>query len=140
MNKRLHVWVTLLFVMTLAFEIIVWGAAARLPDVGAKLLVSAQREAPLVYFYMRAGGILDAAVPELDRWGADYANGALSEGFERIKSEPLVAMDLILSQTWNAHHALLKYLRWGAPVLGVLALLLWSRRPKTVRLMGTRRR
>jgi hypothetical protein len=140
MKRHLHWWAAGLFVLALSFELIVWGAAAGLPDVGAKLLVSAQREAPLVDFYMRAGAALDGAIPALGRWGADYATTALREGFERIEGDPTVAMDLVLSQTWNAHHAILKHLHWGAPVLGVLALVLWMRRPKKVHLMGSRRR
>ena len=138
MKKHLCAWVTLLFVLVLGFDLIVWGAAARLPEVGPKLLLSAQREAPLVDFYMRVGGVLDATVPRLDGWGAKYANGALGEGFDRIQADPSVAMDLIFSQTWNPHHALLKFLDWAAPALGVLALVLWIRRPKKVSLMGSR--
>lgn len=140
MKKHLYPWIALLFVLALGFDLIVWGAAARLPEIGPKLLLSAQREAPLVDFYMRVGSVVDAAVPMLDGWGSAYAKGALSEGFDRIKGDPSVAMDLIFSQSWNTHHALLKFLDWAAPALGVLALVLWIRRPKKVSLMGSRRR
>lgn len=140
MRRHLHWWITLLFLLVLAYDLIVWGAAARLPEVGAHLLVSAQREAPLAYVYMRVGSALDEAVPALDAWGERHAEAALGEGFPRIKDDAAVAMDLIFSQTWNPHHAFLKGCHWGAPVLAVLALVFWMRRPKKVSLMGSRRR
>jgi hypothetical protein len=140
MRRHLHWWVTLLFLLVLSYDLVVWGAAARLPDVGPHLQISAQREAPLAYAYMYAGGFIDAAVPALDAWGARHAQIALGEGFARIKDNAAVAMDLVFSQTWNADHAILKLCHWGAPVLGICALVLWMRRPKKVSLMGSRRR
>ena len=138
MKKHWHWWVTLLFVWTFAYDLIVWGAASRLPDIGQKLQVSAQRQALLAHIYMSAGGALDAAVPVLDDWGTQRADTALSNGFERIKEDPEVAMDLVFSNTWNATHATLKLMYWAAPVFGLIALVLWSRRPKKVSLMRGR--
>ncbi len=140
MKRNLHWWVILLFLLVLGYDLVVWGAAGRLPDVGRRLLDSAQREAPLTYAYMRAGGVLDAAAPLLDDWGTQHAQDALGEGFARIKEDPKVAMDLVFSQTWNAKHATLKFCHWAAPVLAVIALVFWMRRPKKVHLMSSRRR
>lgn len=138
MKKHWHWWVTLLFVWAIAYDLIVWGAAGRLPDIGQKLQVSAQRQALLAHIYMSAGGALDTAVPVLDDWGTQRADTALSNGFERIKQDPEVAMDLIFSNTWNDTHATLKLMYWAAPALGLIALVLWSRRPKKIGLMGRR--
>jgi hypothetical protein len=140
MRSHLHWWIGLLFLLVLSYDFVVWGAAARLPDVGAHLQDSAHREGPLVYFYMRVGSAIDAAVPALDVWGQRHAEAALAEGFPRIKQDPAVAMDLVFSQTWNAQHLTLKICHWAAPVLAVLALVSWIRRPKKVRLLGSRRR
>jgi hypothetical protein len=138
MSKRLHWILLLLFVWALAYDLVVWGAAARLPDIGDKLRVSAQRNALLATMYMAGGDALDAAVPVLEDWGAQRAQAALQTGAQRIKDDPNVAMDLIFSQTWNATHAFLKFMYWAAPVLGVLFLAAWARRPKKISLMGRR--
>ncbi|MDR3385521.1 MAG: hypothetical protein P4L92_00595 [Rudaea sp.] len=140
MKRNLHWWIILLFLLALGYDLVVWGAAARLPEVGPRLLASAQREAALTYAYMRAGSILDAAVPLLDDWGSQRAQMALGEGFARVKDDPRVAMDLVFSQTWNAQHLMLKFCHSAAPVLAVIALVFWVRRPKKIRLMGQRRR
>jgi hypothetical protein len=138
MKRHWHWWVTLLFVWALAYDLVVWGAAGRLPDIGTHLQSSAQRQAVLANIYMSAGGALDDAVPILGDWGTQRAQTALADGRERIMEDPMVAMDLIFSNTWNSTHAMLKIMYWAAPVLGVIAVLLWSRRPKKVSLMGRR--
>ena len=138
MKRHWHWWFTLLFVWALAYDLAVWGAAAHLPDVGVHLQVSAQRQALLANIYMSVGGKLDAAVPFFDDWGTQRAQTALSQGFARIKEDPMVSMDLIFSNTWNTTHATLKFMYWAAPVFGLIALVLWSRRPKKISLMGGR--
>lgn len=138
MKRHWHWWFTLLFVWALAYDLVVWGAAGRLPEIGVHLQASAQRQALLADIYMNAGAELDAAVPVLDDWGTQRAQTALADGLDRIKADPMVAMDLIFSNTWNSTHATLKFMYWAAPVFGVIALVLWSRRPKKVSLMGRR--
>lgn len=138
MKGHWHWWVTLLFVWAIAYDLVVWGAAARLPEIGAHLQASAQRQALLANIYMRVGSELDAAMPVLDDWGTQRAQTALSGGFDRIKEDPMASMDLIFSNTWNSTHAMLKFMYWAAPVFGLIALVLWSRRPKKVSLMGGR--
>ena len=138
MMKHLHWILLLLFVWSLAYDLAVWGAMARLPDAGEKLRVSAQRNALLATMYMAGGEPLDDAVPALADWGAKRAQSALELGLARIKDDPNVAMDLIFSQTWNSTHAFLKLMYWVAPVSGLAFLIAWARRPKKVRLMGRR--
>ena len=138
MMKRLH-WVLLaLFIWALAYDLVVWGAAGRLPDIGDKLRMSAQRNALLATIYMAGGDALDEAAPALGAWGAERAKTALEFGIPRIRDDPNVAMDLIFSQNWNSTHAMLKFMYWAAPVLGFLALVAWSRRPKKISLIGGR--
>lgn len=138
MKRHWHWWITLLFVWALTYDLVVWGAAGRLPDIGANLQASAQRQALLAHIYMSAGGALDDAVPVLADWGTERARLALANGVDRIKEDPLVSMDLIFSNSWNSTHATMKLMYWAAPVLGVLALIFWSRRPKKVSLIGRR--
>lgn len=138
--RYLHWYLIVAFVLVLAYDLVVWGGAARLPEIGPKLLGSAREEGPLTYLYMTAGGALDSAIPTLDQWGQQHATAALADGFPRIKEDPRVAMDLVFSQTWNSRHATLKFCHWAAPALAVLSLVFWLRRPKKIRLIGGRRR
>lgn len=137
MKKHVHWWITALFLGALVFDLAVWGAIVQAPDFGAKLQVSARREAPLALMYMSAGSAMDGAVPVLDSWGQHYFEIALSDGFQRFKEDPAVALDLIFSQTWNIKHGILKFMYWATPALALAAVVLWSRRPRKVR-MGSR--
>lgn len=138
MRRYLHWWITLLFLLCLGYDLVMWGAAARLPDIGPKLQQSAQRQALFAHIYMGAGSPLVASVPWLDDWGTRHIETALSQGFPRIKEDPRVAMDLIFSETWNSTHATLKLMYWGAPILALLALIFWSRKPKKLHMIGSR--
>lgn len=138
MKRHLHWWVTVLFAWALLYDLVVWGGAANIPDIGDKLQASAQRQALFAHIYMSGGSALDDAVPVLADWGRIRAETALSPGFERIREDPLVAMDLIFSNTWNATQGTLKFAYWAAPALGLLALFFWARRPRKVSLIGRR--
>lgn len=138
MKKYMHWWFTLLFLVAFAYDAILWGAAARIPDIGEKLQKSAHREALFASIYMTVGMPLVAAVPFLETWGAATFQDAIAQGFQRIHDDPAVAMDLIFTQTWNAKHSTLKTVYWAAPILALITLILWVRRPKKISLMGRR--
>lgn len=138
MRKRLHLIATFLFLAVLMFNLVVWGAAPGLADVGPAIERSAGNEAPLATTYIALGSMLDAAVPALERFGAGVLTDALGEIFPRIIDSPPLAMDFIFSTRLNGTHAWLKTMYWAAPVLLVLSLLLWARKPKKVSLMGRR--
>ena len=133
MKSRLHVIALVLFAICFLYDLVVWGAVSQLPDVGAGIADSAHREAPLATTYIALGGMLDAAVPSLGRFGADRLTDAFSEGFERIRADPTVAMDLIFGTTWNGAHSWVKSMYWAAPILFVIMAILWLRKPKQVR-------
>lgn len=138
MRKRLHLVVTFLFLAVLLFDLVVWGAVPGLADVGPAIARSAGNEAPLATTYITLGALLDGRLPALERYGASVFTEALGEIFPRIVEAPPLAMDLIFSNRLNGTHAWLKTMYWGAPVLFVLTLLLWLRKPKKVSLMGRR--
>ena len=102
MKRNLHVVALVLFLLSLAYNLLVWGAAPRLPDVGDAFAASARREAPLAATYMMLGGPLDAAVPAFQGFGERRLTSALGAGFERIRADSTVAMDLIF--TLHADH------------------------------------
>jgi hypothetical protein len=132
MKSQLHLIAIVLFAICFLYDIVVWGGVPTLPDVGAFIADSAHREAPLATTYIAIGTPLDAAMPSL----GDYANlrltEGLSEGFDRIKEDPTVAMDLIFGTTWNPTHRMIKAMYWGAPIMLLVSTILWVRRPKPV--------
>jgi hypothetical protein len=133
MKVRLYLFALVLFAFCLFYDLVVWGSVRLLPDVGAAIADSARREAPLATAYIAIGGVLDAWVPPLGSFGASVLETAWGEGFARIREDPGVAMDLIFSSRWNVAHGWLKTMYWAAPVLLVVTLILWLRKPKPVR-------
>jgi hypothetical protein len=138
MRKRLHLVALILFLVVLLFDLVVWGAVPALPEVGPAIERSAGNEAPLATSYIMAGALLDRWVPAFEHYGAAVLTDAIGEIFPRIIESPPLAMDLIFSSRLNGTHAWLKTMYWAAPVLLVLTLLLWVRKPKKVSLVGRR--
>ena len=140
MKRHLHVIALVLFLSSLFYNLLVWGAAPLLPDVGEAIASSARREAPLAATYITLGSPIDRAVPALQAFGERRLVAALGDGFERIDADSTVAMDLIFSNTWNGQHRWLKTMFWVSPLLLVLTLVLWMRRPRKVHALGGARR
>lgn len=138
LKRRLHLLALLLFVATLLYDLVVWGAVPALPDVGASIEQSARREAPLAATYIALGGSIDAALPALQAFGVRRLEDAFGDGFERIRENASVTMDLLFGATWNASHRWVKTMYWAPPLLLLLTLLLWSRRPRAVHVIGRR--
>ena len=135
MKFRLHVIAVVLFAICFFYDLVVWGGVSALPDVGEGIADSARREAPLAATYIAIGDVLDSAVPSLRDYGSARLTDAFSEGFERIRADPTVAMDLLFGPSWNATHSWIKTAYWAAPVLLLIALILWVRRPKKISLL-----
>lgn len=132
MKRHLHLIALIFFVVSLLYDIVIWGALPLLPDVGASIVASARREAPLAATYISIGRGLDDAFPSLQAFGAQRLAGALGDGFERIRDDPTVAMDLIFGTTWNRQHRWIKTVYWAAPFFLLLFIVSWLRRPRQV--------
>jgi hypothetical protein len=135
MKSRLHVIALVLFVASLLYNVIVWGGVRTLGDVGVAISDSARREAPLAATYIAAGNIIDAAVPSLGEFGGARLASALGDAFASIRTTPGVAMDLVFGPALNASHTWLRTTYWATPVLLLIAVITWVRRPKPVRLL-----
>lgn len=135
MKFRLHVIAGVLFALCFLYDVVVWGSVYALPDVGTRIADSARREAPLATTYIAVGNMVDSMSPALMDYGSARLMDAFSEGFERIRADPTVAMDLLFGPSWNATHSWIKTMYWAAPVLLLIALVLWVRRPKKVRVL-----
>lgn len=138
MKRRLHLIALVLFFLALLFDLAIWGAAPGLPEVGAAIVRSARSEALLASGYIAIGTPLAEWWPAFGNFGAGVMTTAVSPAFERIAEDPNVAMDLILNASYNRTHGWLKLMYWAAPVLLLLSLVLWVRKPKQVSLMRGR--
>jgi len=132
MKSQLHVIAMVLFAICFLYDIVVWGGVPALPKVGGHIADSARREAPIAATYIAIGSPLDTAVPSLGDYAYAVLTEGFSEGFDRIREDPTVAMDLIFSTTWNPTHRWIKAMYWGAPVMLLVTTILWFRRPKAV--------
>ena len=139
MKRNAHVIALVLFVLFLLYDLVVWGALPAIPEVGEHIVASANREAPLAAAYILVGTPLDNALPALQAFGADRLTAAFSEGFERIRVDSTVAIDLIFNTTWNAQHRWIKFAYWMPPLLLLTTVFLWWRRPRKVSTFGRRR-
>lgn len=138
MRKHLHLIALVLFVLVLLFDLVVWGAVPLLPDVGVHIERSADKEALLASTYIAIGSRLDAALPAIGSFGSTLMTSAIEPAFARIVEDPNVAMDVILTSSFNRTHSWLKTLYWATPVLFVLSVLLWARKPKKISLIRGR--
>ncbi len=139
MKSRLYLIALALFVVSLLYNLVVWGAMPRLPGVGPSIVDSARREAPLATTYIAIGDRIDGAFAPAQAFGAQRLNAALSEGFARIAEDHTVAMDLIFNTTWNSTHRWLKTAYWAAPFFLLLTIVMWMLRPRQVRVLARRR-
>lgn len=133
MKSRLHAIALVLFAISFLFDIIVWGAVDALGEVGENIADSARREAPLATTYIAIGGVVDSVIPPLRGFGDAFLSDALSPGFDRIRDGTSGTMDLVFGPSWNAAHGWLKTMYWATPVTLLLAVVLWTRRPRAIR-------
>lgn len=140
MRKYLHLIATALFILALLWQCLFWGGASTLPDTGPIVRRSALREAPLVAGLLVVGELLGKAVPALGDLGRGWADKALGAVAERLKADPDVAMDLIFGESLNSTQRVATRGVYALPVLLLLAVIAWLRRPRQVRMLGNRRR
>jgi hypothetical protein len=140
MRKYLHLIATVLFVLALLWQCLFWGGASTLPDTGPIVRRSAMREAPLVAALLVTGETLGKIVPALGDLGRSWADKALGPATDRLKADPDVAMDFIFGQPLNSAQRVATRGVYALPVLLVLAVIAWLRRPRQVRMLGSRRR
>ena len=139
MRRRLHLVAVILFLLVFFFNLVIWGAVPGLPDVGEGIARSARSETLLATTYINLGAMLDGFIPALGEFGAGFVTRAIGEAFPTIVENPNLARDIIFSSRFNGTHAWLKTLYWAGPVLLLLSIVLWARKPKTISLVSGRR-
>lgn len=139
MRKYAHLVLIALFLLVVFWQSLFWGGAAALPDLGPIVRRSAMREAPLVATFVFVGEGVGKLAPPLRELGQGWADRALAPAKERLLADPDVAMDFIFNQSFNATQRTATRGVYAAPLLLVLAVIAYLRRPRQVRMMGGRR-
>lgn len=139
MRQRLP-WISLLlFVAVLAYDLAVWGAAPALPQGGRAIVQAAAREAPLARTYIALGAPLARRLPAVQQFGARRLGAAYGSALEVLHENPAVAMDLMFhGRSGGSQRRTVVMAYYAAPVLLLLSLVVWLRRPRQVRSFGRR--
>lgn len=114
------------------------GGLANTPEVGPHFREAAQREAPLTWTYMLGGDLLTQVGYFRDS-GIEWARAAYGPGFPEVIALPATALDVYARENFGSGQRFVGFNYWASPVLLVLYLLLWWRRPKVLHTMGGRR-
>lgn len=137
MKRNLHWLLMGAMLLALAFDAIVWSAAAQMPGAGVPLYRSARREAPLTYFYMTAGRPLRAIAPLRD-YGDAQAHAAFTTAAGEIGLKPELAMEIAHGRARSSGQATLQWMHYAPPVLLIAWLVAYLRRPRSVHLVARR--
>ncbi|HET7842737.1 MAG TPA: hypothetical protein VFL14_01205, partial [Xanthomonadales bacterium] len=93
MRARAHVILLIGFVASLAFNLVLNGGLAKLPE-GKVFVDSARRESPVMLAYMTLGRWA-VAIPGVDGVGESLARAAYGPAFAAAQESPTAASDLI---------------------------------------------
>jgi hypothetical protein len=133
MRNWLHVILGVLFAAALAFDFYAWGGLSRSVVLGKIATEAATRELSLASIYLPAGSVL-VDISGLGRTAATYADEQFAPVQARVLANPAAAMETFARDLPFA----LKAPYYGAPILLVLFVLAYWRRPRVVRTMGRR--
>jgi hypothetical protein len=120
-------WLWLLMLMHAS---IFWGGVALTRDVGGIVEQSAQRENRLAYYYIWFGKQIDRQT--MPMFAPAYADTHAGAAYPDILKQPGGAADRVV----RAMGLVLQASHYGMPVMFVLALLMWWRRPKVIASLG----
>ena len=133
MQGRAYIIAGIAFVLLLSYDLFLWGGLSRTASLGPVIVEASQREVSLASVYLPVGRQLTGLVGA--RAAADLAQSTFGSLEPRLLANRAAAMDTLLSGLPTLPR--LGY--YGAPVLLLLFLLLFWRRPRGVHMIGARR-
>lgn len=134
MKRYLHVVAALIFLLLLCDQWLVWGGLGRAPQVGPVVLEAADRDVGLASVHVLLGQWLVHGAG-LDESAIDAATRRFDAVIPQILANPDAALETVTTRMpWSVR---LGY--HGAPIMLLVALLLWWRRPRSVHLVKVRR-
>lgn len=121
-------------VVCLAFNMLALGAAARAhPAIAAQ----ARAESPLAQTYIVLDRYLRGETPYLAGLANGLANAAFGAAWPAVEAQPELALDSLYADARGKTAAFARAAYWGAPILLLLALVLYVARDRQVRLIST---
>lgn len=132
MKGKAHILAAIALLLLLGYDLFLWGGLSRTPSLGPLITERVQREVSLASVYLPIGRQLTGWV------GADAARAHAQSTFAPIESRLLAnrpaAMDTLLSEL----PLMPRLAYYGAPVMLLVFLLFWWRRPRGVHMIGPR--
>jgi hypothetical protein len=133
MKGKAYVVAGIAFLLLLGYDFFLWGGLSRTASLGPMMTEASKREVALASLYLPVGRQLTGLVGA--RAAAEMAQSTFDPLEPRLLANPAAAMDTLLSGLpWLPRMAY-----YGAPVLLLLFLLLFWRRPRGVHMIGARR-
>lgn len=123
----------ILFWLFLLLDLFAWAGLCRDPEVGVAVSKSVNREGVLARVYAGAGQPLVDAMG-MENAAVAFAGQRFADARRAVAANPGAAMDVIGARMGFG----MRMLHYGAPLLGIFWLLLWWRRPRSVRTFGRR--
>lgn len=133
MKGKAYLVAGILFLLTLAYDLFLWGGLSRTAALGPLVTQGAQREVSLAGIYLPVGRLLLDAVG-LGPQARDFAQARFASLEPRLLANPAAAMDTLVSGL----PASVRLPYYGAPVLLLLFAVLFWRRPRVVHTIRTR--
>lgn len=134
MKRYLHVVAAAVFALLLCDQWLVWGGLGRAPQVGPVVLAAADREVGMASVHVLVGGWLVESTG-LEEAAVDAATSRFADLVPDLVKNPDAAIDIATARM----PASVRIGYVGVPVMLVLTVILWWRRPRSVHLVRTRR-
>ena len=134
MKRYLHVVAAVIFLLLLCDQWLAWGGLGRAPQVGPVVMEAADRDVGLASVHVLVGQWL-AHGAGLDETAIDTATRRFADVIPDILTNPDAALETAtIRMPWSVR---LGY--YGAPIMLLVTLPLWWRRPRSVHLVKVRR-
>lgn len=134
---RWYVWLAVAAFAMLTIDVMAFGGATLIPDVGKPAAKQARNEQPLTHTYMAIGRGLVEAAPALRGPALGLAEAVWKDAIPVMREQPRTAAARMFDSGRGVLYDLVRLSFWGGPLGLLVALVGWVRRPRQVSLMGS---
>lgn len=119
-------------VLCLASAMLTFGGAAQIKNAVA---TQARDESPLAHTYIVLDRHASKWLPAVERLSRSLASICFADAWPAIDANPEVGLHLLWTESRGVPASLAKTSYWAAPILLLLALILYFLRPKSIHLI-----